>query len=74
MWVAASTTAALATAFVQTGSILVAVVAPVLGGLIALLGLGYGISRLKHYIFDEHGFMMSGGMYDREGGKYNARW
>jgi hypothetical protein len=50
MWVAASTTAALATAFADTGTILVAVIATILAGAVALLGLGFGFRHLKKYV------------------------
>jgi len=50
MWTVASTTDALSTAFTNTGTILAAVIAVVLVGLIALLGLGYGVRHLKRYI------------------------
>jgi len=50
MWVAASTTAALATAFTDTGTILTAVIATILAGAVALLGLGFGWRHLKKYI------------------------
>lgn len=50
MWTAASTTATLATAFSDTGTILVSVIGVVVAGLIALLGLGFGIRHLRKYI------------------------
>lgn len=50
MWSIASTTDALATAFSNTGTILTSVVGVVLVGLIALLGLGFGIRHLRKYI------------------------
>jgi len=50
MWVAASTTAALSTAFTDTGTILVATVATILAGAVALLGLGFGFRHLKKYV------------------------
>jgi len=50
MWVAASTTAALATAFTDTGTILAAVVSVILAGTVALLGLGFGVRHVKKYI------------------------
>jgi len=50
MWTVASTTDALTTAFTNTGTILSTVVATVLVGLIALLGLGFGIRHLRKYI------------------------
>jgi len=50
MWTTASTTGVLATAFTDTGTILVSVIAVVVAGLIALLGLGFGIRHLRKYI------------------------
>jgi len=50
MWVAASTTAALSTAFTDTGTILTAVVGVILAGLVALLGLGFGVRHVRKYI------------------------
>jgi len=50
MWVAASTTAALASVFSDTGIILTAVLASILAGAVALLGLGFGWRHLKKYV------------------------
>jgi len=50
MWAVGSTTDALTTAFTNTGTILAAVIAVVLVGLIALLGLGFGVRHLRKYI------------------------
>jgi len=50
MWDIASTTGALTTAYADTGTILTLVVAAILTGLIALLGLGFGVRHLKKYI------------------------
>lgn len=50
MWVAASTTAALGTVFTDTGTILTAVIGVILAGLIALLGLGFGVRHLRKYV------------------------
>lgn len=50
MWSVASTTDALSTAFTNTGTILLAVIGTVLVGLIALLGLGFGVRHLRKYI------------------------
>jgi len=50
MWVTASTPAALSSAFTDTGTILAAVVSVILAGLIALLGLGFGVRHLRKYI------------------------
>jgi len=50
MWVAASTTAAMATAFTDTGTILVATIATILAGAVALLGLGFAFRHLKKYV------------------------
>lgn len=50
MWSIASTTATLTQSFTDTGTILVVVIAAVVTGLIALLGLGFGIRHLRKYI------------------------
>jgi len=50
MWTAASTTATLATAYTDTGTILTSVIAAVVVGLIALLGLGFGVRHVRKYI------------------------
>lgn len=50
MWTVASTTGTLSTAFSDTGTILLAVIGVVVTGLIALLGLGFGIRHLRKYI------------------------
>jgi len=50
MWVAASTTATLASAFTDTGTILTAVIGVIVAALIALLGLGFGIRHVRKYI------------------------
>jgi len=50
MWVIASTTEALTTAFADTGTILVVVIGSVLVALVALLGLGFGVRHLRKYI------------------------
>ena len=50
MWSIASTTAVLTQAFTDTGTTLTASVAVVVTGLIALLGLGFGIRHLRKYI------------------------
>jgi len=50
MWSIASTTSTLTTAFTDTGTILTIVVAAVVTGLVALLGLGFGVRHLKKYI------------------------
>jgi len=50
MWAIASTTEALTTAFTNTGTTLAASIAVILVGLIALLGLGFGIRHLRKYI------------------------
>jgi len=47
MWSIASTSDALTTAFTNTGTILTVVVGTVLIGLIALLGLGFGVRHLR---------------------------
>jgi len=43
-------TSTLATAYTNTGTILLAVISVVLVGLIALLGLGFGVRQLRKYI------------------------
>jgi len=50
MWDIGSTTETLTTAYADTGTILVVVIAAIVTGLIALLGLGFGIRHLKKYI------------------------
>jgi len=50
MYGIASTSATLATAFTDTGTILAVVIATVVVGLVALLGLGFGVRHLKKYI------------------------
>lgn len=50
MWSVASTTSALATLFTDTGTTLTASIATVLVGLVALLGLGFGVRHLRKYI------------------------
>lgn len=50
MWSVASTTAALGQLFSDTGTVLTAVIAVILTGLIALLGLGFGVRHLRKYI------------------------
>jgi len=50
MWSVGSTTDALATLYTNTGSILVVVIATILVGLVALLGLGFGVRHLRKYI------------------------
>jgi len=50
MWSIASTTDALSTAFSNTGTIMVSVIGVVLVGLVALLGLGFGVRHLRKYI------------------------
>jgi len=50
MWSIASTTAVLSSAFSDTGTILVSVIGVVVVGLVALLGLGFGIRHLRKYI------------------------
>lgn len=50
IWDVASTTDTLNTAFTNTGTILVVVIGTVVVGLIALLGLGFGIRHLRKYI------------------------
>jgi len=50
MWTVASTSAALATMFTDTGTTLTATIATTLVGLVALLGLGFGVRHLRKYI------------------------
>jgi len=50
MWTAASTTSALASVFVDTGTILAAVIGVILAGTVALLGLGFGVRHVRKYI------------------------
>jgi len=50
MWPIASTTATLNTAFTDTGTILVLVIATIVTALVALMGLGFGIRHLRKYI------------------------
>jgi len=50
MWDIASTTGVLSTAFSDTGTILTAVIGVVVVGLVALLGLGFGVRHLRKYI------------------------
>jgi len=50
MWSVASTTDALTTLFSNTGTVLTATIGVVLVGLIALLGLGFGVRHLRKYI------------------------
>jgi len=50
MWTAASTTGVLATAFSDTGTILVAVIGVIVAALIGLLGLGFGLRHTKKHV------------------------
>lgn len=50
MWTVASTTDALSTLYNNTGTILTTVIGTVLIGLVALLGLGFGVRHLRKYI------------------------
>ena len=50
MFTAASTTSLLSTAFTDTGTILAAVLATVIAAVIGLMGLNFGIKRVKKYI------------------------
>lgn len=50
MWSVASSTDALSTLFTNTGTIVAVVIATVLVGLVALLGLGFGVRHLRKYI------------------------
>jgi len=50
MWPAASTTAILTTAYSDTGTILLLVLATIVTAVVALMGLGFGIRHLKRYV------------------------
>lgn len=50
MWTIASTTGALSTAFTDIGTVLSVVIGTVLVGLVALLGLGFGVRQAKKHI------------------------
>lgn len=50
MWTIASTTDALSTVFTNAGLTLAASVGVILVGLVALLGLGFGVRHLRKYI------------------------
>jgi len=50
MYSVASSTADLSTLFTNTGTIVTVVIAAVLIGLVALLGLGFGVRHLRKYI------------------------
>jgi len=50
MWDAASTTAALGTMYADAGTILTLVIGTILGALVALAGLGYGVREMQKRI------------------------
>lgn len=50
MWVAASTTDVISTAFTGAGTILTATISTVVVALVALMGLGFAIRHLRKYI------------------------
>lgn len=50
MFNAASTTGALGTAFTDTGTILTYTIPVILVGMVALMGLGFGVRHLRKYI------------------------
>jgi len=50
MYSVASSTATLGTAFSDTGTLVAYVLLAVVGGVIALMGLGFGIRHLRKYI------------------------
>jgi len=50
MWSIASTTGTLSTAFTDTGTILLLVLATIVTAVVALMGLGYGIRHLRRYV------------------------
>jgi len=47
MWLVASTTATISQMFTDTGTILLAVIGTVVTAIVALMGLGFGLRRLK---------------------------
>jgi len=50
----------------DVGYMLSLVVAVVVGGAIALMGLGFGMHKIREWVtYDEHGWEMHGGMYAR---------
>jgi len=50
MYNVASSSASLATFFTDSGTIIAVVIAAVLAGLVALMGLGFGVRHVKKYI------------------------
>jgi len=50
MWETASTTEILTTTYAQIGEILLLAIPTLTIGLIALMGLGFGIQKLEHHI------------------------
>jgi len=50
MWDVASSTAALGQFFTDSGTIIAVVITAVLTGLVALLGLGFGVKHVRKYI------------------------
>jgi len=50
MWDIASTTAQLATAYADAGTILAVVIGTIVTAIVALVGLGFGIRKLKSYV------------------------
>jgi hypothetical protein len=50
MWDAASTTAALTTAFASVGTVLLYAIGVILAAWAGLIGLGFGIRKAKQYI------------------------
>lgn len=50
MWVAASTTATIASMFTDTGTIMTATILTVVLAMTALMGLGFATRHLKKYI------------------------
>jgi len=50
MYSIASSSATLTTAFADTGTLVALVLAAVVAGVIALMGLGFGIRHLRKYI------------------------
>jgi len=50
MWTVASTTAVITQLFSDTGTILTAVLATLMGAVVALLGIGFAYRHIKRYI------------------------
>jgi len=50
MWTIASTTEMLTSTFSDVGTVIAFVIPAIIGVLVALLGLGYGVRLLKKYV------------------------